>query len=464
MTTTVSGGIDRLRALMTGPVFGPGDAEYDAARSVWNGEIDRSPAVIARCLSPGDVGEAIRFARAEGYEISVRGGGHNFGGAAVCEDGVMIDLSAMNKVDVDPTTRRARCGGGATIANLDAATQEYGLAVTGGTVSDTGIGGLTLGGGMGWLHPRHGLSCDNLVSAEIVTADGRCLRASETEHPDLFWALRGGGGNFGVVTTFEFALHPIGPEVHLGFFFWPQDSARDALCAARDAALALPRGVGCLIAGVNAPPAPFVPEDLQLTPGIAMIVAGFDSAEEHAAAVAPVRAALPPPVDFITPIPYVALQQLLDDSGPWGIYGYEKALYLDEFGDGVVDLVVEHLAKKTSPMSFTPIFPLVGAYRDVADADTAFGGSRSAGWAFNIAAMAPDAEGLAPERAWVRAFWDALRPHASSSGSYVNFMADFDEDRVRAAYGAEKYERLRTIKTQYDPENVFHRNPNIQPR
>jgi FAD/FMN-containing dehydrogenase len=464
VTTTVSGGVDRLRALMTGPVFGPGDGEYDAARSVWNGEIDRRPTVIARCLTPADVGEAIAFARTEGLEISVRGGGHNYGGAAVCADGLMIDLSAMNQVDVDPTSRRARCGGGATIADLDAATQEHGLAVTGGTVSHTGVGGLTLGGGMGWLHGRHGLSCDNLVSAEIVTVDGRRLRASGSENPDLFWALRGGGGNFGVVTTFEFGLHPIGPEVHLGFFFWPQESAREALRAARDATLALPRGVGCLLAGVNAPPAPFVPEELHFAPGIAMIVAGFDSAEEHAAAVAPVRAALPPAVDFITPIPYVALQQLLDPSAPWGAFGYEKSLYLEEFGDEVVDIVVEQLAKKTSPMSITPIFPLLGAYHDLADADTAFGGSRAAQWAFNISAVAPDADGLAPDRVWVRSFWDALRPYASDVGGYVNFMTEFEDDRVRAAYGAEKYERLATIKTQYDPENVFHRNANIRPQ
>jgi FAD/FMN-containing dehydrogenase len=464
MTATVSGSIDRLRAQMTGPVFGPGDADYDTARSVWNGEIDRRPAVIARCLSPADVSEAIGFARAAGLEISVRGGGHNYGGAAVCADGLMIDLSAMNQVDVDPTTRRARCGGGATIADLDAATQEHGLAVTGGTVSHTGVGGLTLGGGIGWLTPRLGLSCDNLVSAEIVTADGRCLQASDSENPDLFWALRGGGGNFGVVTTFEFELHPVGPEVHLGFFFWPEEVARDALRAARDAALALPRGVGCLLVGLNAPPAPFVPEELHFAPGIAMLVAGFDSAEEHAAAVAPVRAALPPAVDFITPIPYVALQQLIDASAPWGAFGYEKALFLDEFGDGVVDIVVEQLAKKNSPMSIIPIFPLIGAYHDVADADTAFGGSRSAQWAFNISAVATDAVGLAPDRAWVRSFWDALRPHASGGGGYVNFMTEFEEDRVRAAYGPEKYERLSTVKTKYDPENVFHLNANIRPR
>lgn len=434
MTATVSGAVDRLRALMAGPVFGRGDAEYDTARSVWNGEIDRRPEVVARCLSPADVSTAIEFARAKGLEISVRGGGHNFGGAAVCADGLMVDLSAMNRVDVDAPARRARCGGGATIADLDAATQEHGLAVTGGTVSHTGIGGLTLGGGMGWLTPRLGLSCDNLVSAEVVTADGQRLHASATENADLFWALRGGGGNFGVVTTFEFDLHPIGPEAHLGFFFWPAESGRAALRAARDAVLDLPRDVGCLLAGVNAPPAPFVPENLQLVPGIALIVAGFDSAEEHAAAVAPVRAALPPAVDVVTPIPYVALQQLLDASAPWGIFGYEKAHYLDDLSDTVVDLVVEHLARKSSPMSFTPIFPLAGAYRDVGDADTAFGGSRSARWAFNITAIAPDADGLAADRAWARTFWEALKPYASDAGSYINFMTDFEPDRVQATY------------------------------
>jgi len=203
---------DRLRELMTGPVFGPGDTDYDTARSVWNGEIDRRPAVIARCLSPADVGAAIGFARAEGLEISVRGGGHNYGGAAVCADGLMIDLSAMNQVDVDPTTRRARCGGGATIADLDAATQEHGLAVTGGTVSHTGVGGLTLGGGMGWLHARHGLSCDNLESVEIVTADGKVLIANACDNPDLFWALKGGGGgSWGVVTRVTLRTHEL-PE------------------------------------------------------------------------------------------------------------------------------------------------------------------------------------------------------------------------------------------------------------
>ncbi|HEY2221646.1 FAD-binding oxidoreductase [Actinomycetospora sp.] len=463
MTATVSGGVEGLRARMSGPVLGPGDLEYDTARSVWNGEIDKRPALIARCLSPGDVGAAITFARDEGLEISVRGGGHNFGGAAVCVDGLMIDLSALDEVTVDVGARRARCGGGATLADLDAATQEHGLAVTGGTISHTGVGGLTLGGGFGWLTSRLGLTCDNLVAAEVVTADGHCLRASPTEHPDLFWALRGGGGNFGVVTTFEFALAPIGPEVHLGFFFWPLDSAREALRAIRDAVDGLPRGAGSLVACLNAPPAPFVPEQYHFSPGVAFLIVGFDSAEEHAAAVAPIRAVLPPAVDFITPMPYTALQQMLDESTPWGIFGYEKALYLDEFTDAAIDVVVEQFPRKTSPMSFTPIFPVGGAFGDVADQATAFGGSRSTRWVFNIAAVAPDAEALAADREWVRSFWEALRPYAGSAGSYVNFMVDFEEDRVRAAYGPAKYDRLAAIKAKYDPANVFHLNPNIRP-
>jgi FAD/FMN-containing dehydrogenase len=463
MTATVSGGVERLRSAMAGPVFGPGDRDYDTARSVWNGQIDRRPAVIARCLTADDVAAAIRFASAEGLEISVRGGGHNFGGTAVCADGLMVDLSALNQVAVDPTTRRAHCGGGATLADLDAATQEHGLAVTGGTISHTGVGGLTLGGGLGWLTNRLGMTCDNLLSAQVVTADGRCLRASETEHPDLFWALHGGGGNFGVVTDFEFQLHPVGPEVHLGFFFWPQDMATEALRAARDIIKVLPREVGTLVACLNAPPAPFVPEQYHFAPGVALLIAGFDSAQDHAQAVAPVREMLAPAVEFVTPIPYTALQQMLDESAPWGIFGYKKAHYLEDLSDAVIEVIVEYLPRKSSPMTFIPIFPLGGAYRDVGENDTAFGGSRSAGYALNIAAVAPDAELLAADRAWVRALWEALVPHAAGSGSYVNFMTDYEEDRVRAAYGPAKYDRLARVKAEYDPTNVFHLNANIKP-
>jgi FAD/FMN-containing dehydrogenase len=454
--------LQAFRDSFGGQVILPGDLEYETARRVWNGDIDRRPALIARCATPVDVAAAIELARQEDLELTVRGGGHNYGGSAVCDDGLMIDLSPMNAVRVDPGARRARCGGGSTWADLDGATQQHGLAVTGGFISHTGVGGLTLGGGMGWLTRKAGLTIDNLVSAQVVTADGRVLTASEAEHPDLFWALRGGGGNFGVVTEFEFALHEVGPLVNLALFFWPPEQGVDALRFSRDFVTRLPDGVGALIAGLSAPPAPFVPEAVRLTPGFALAVASWGSPEEHAALVAPVRDALPPLFELVTPIPYGALQKMFDEGNAWGMHAYEKALYLDDLSDEVIDLFADLLPRKASPLSFVPVFPLDGAYAAVGDDDTAFGGSRSARWAFNISAVAPVSELLVADQAWVRTFWEALRPNASGAGSYVNFMADVEEDRVRAAYGA-KYERLARIKGRYDPGNLFRHNVNIKP-
>jgi hypothetical protein len=455
--------LEEFRADFDGEVLLPGDGAYDEARSVWNGDIDRRPALIARCGTPGHVAQAIALARREGLELTVRGGGHNFGGSAICDDGVMIDLSPMNDVTVDAPARRARCGGGATWAELDAATQAHGLAVTGGFISHTGVGGLTLGGGMGWLTRMAGLSCDNVVSAEMVLADGRVMSVSASEHQDLFWAIRGGGGNFGVVTQFEFALHEVGPLAQLGLFFWPADQGVEALRFSRDFVAALPEGVGALIAGLSAPPAPFVPQEHQLAPGFALLVASWGSPEAHAEIVAPVREALPPLFELVTPIPYAELQKMFDEGNAWGTYAYEKALYLDELSDAVIEIFAEYLPRKASPLSFVPVFPLDGAYQEVGDDDTAFGGSRSARFVFNIAAVCPVPDLLPVDRAWVRAFWEALRPHASGAGSYVNFMTDVDEDRVRAAYGPAKYERLARIKADYDPDNVFHHNANIKP-
>jgi hypothetical protein len=448
---------------MNGEVLRPGDASYDEARSVWNGDIDRRPALIVRCATAEHVAEAIAHGRAQGIEISVRGGGHNFGGSAVCDDGLMIDLSPMNAVAVDPGARRARCGGGTTWAELDAATQAHGLAVTGGFISHTGVAGLTLGGGMGWLTRKAGLSCDNLGSAQLVLADGRVVSASAGENDDLFWAIRGGGGNFGVVTEFEFALHEVAPLANLGLFFWGADQGAEALRFSRDVVAGLPDGVGALIAGLSAPPAPFVPEEHQLQPGFALLLASWGSPEAHAELVAPVRDGLEPLFELVTPIPYVALQKMFDEGNPWGTYAYEKALYLDELSDAAIDVFAEHLTRKASPLSFVPVFPLDGAYERVGDDDTAFGGSRSARFCFNIAAVCPVPELLVADRAWVRDFWEAMRPHASGAGSYVNFMTDVEEDRVRAAYGEAKYERLARIKAEYDPENVFHLNANIKP-
>ena len=462
MTQTANRGTESLRTTMTGSIIEPADAGYDEARSLWNGGIDRRPDVVARCASAADVAAALAFAQAEGLEVAVRGGAHSASGAACCDGGLMIHLGDLNAVRVDPVARRAWCGGGATLAELDAATQEHGLAVTGGTVSHTGVAGLTLGGGYGWLTRKAGLSIDNLESVEIVVADGRVLRAAADENAELFWAVRGGGGNFGVVTEFEFRLHEVGPLVHMGMFFWPLDQRVEALRLGRDICDALPRQSGGLIAALNAPPAPFVPEEYHFAPGIALIVVGLGSAEEHAALVEPIRAALPPLFEFETPMPYTALQQMIDDAGPWGLHYYSKGIFLDALPDAAIDVIAEHLPRKSSPMTLIPIFAVGGAYNDVADDATALAGPRSARYNISMDACAPTAEELAPDRDWIRSLWDGLRPFANDAGGYVNFMAEFEDDRVRAAYGA-KYERLARIKGEYDPGNVFHLNANIKP-
>jgi FAD/FMN-containing dehydrogenase len=375
----------------------------------------------------------------------------------------MIDLSPLDAVVVDPQARRARCGGGASLGQLDAATQEYGLATPAGTVSHTGVGGLTLGGGFGWLTPLHGLTIDNLESAEVVLADGRCVRASATEHPELFWALRGGGGNFGVVTEFEFRLHPVGPTVHLGLLFVEQERAALALRTARDLFDTLPARTSPGIACISAPPLPSVAAEHHFRRGVGVIVIGFGEADEHAAAVAPFREALEPLFEVVTPMPYVGLQQMLDEAGPWGIHSYTKGLYLDALPDEVVDTLVERLPGMASPMSEVLIFPFGGAYAEVGDDETAFGGRRDLRYVVAIEAIAPDSATMAVDRQWVRGTWDVLRPAAVGSGSYVNLMAETPEDAIRSAYGPRKFERLARIKAEYDPGNVFHVNANIKP-
>jgi FAD/FMN-containing dehydrogenase len=459
-----STGIEAFRTSFGGRVLTPRDPEYDRSRSVWNGTIDRRPALIACCSTAEEVADAIRFAREHGLQLAIRGGGHSYAGHSVCDGGLMLHLGAMNGVLVDSSARRAVCGGGATWADVDAATQAHGLAVPGGFISHTGIAGLTLGGGIGWLTKLAGLSCDNLVSAEVVTADSRIVRASAAENPDLFWALRGGGGNFGVVTSFEFALHPVGPLVNLGLFFFGLDQGAKALQFAREFVKTLPANAsGFLATGLSAPPAPFVPEQHRFVPGHALLVAGFGSAEEHRAVVKPVREALTPLFELVTPIPYVALQQMFNGSAAWGTLGYEKALYLDELSDAAIAVIGEHVPKKKSPLSFCPTFLLSGAYGTSAEGDTAFGGSRTARYVFNIQAAAADRDIYEADRAWVRAFWEAMRPVAKGSGGYVNFMVEADADRVRASYGEAKYQRLALVKAKYDPDNIFNRNVNIKP-
>lgn len=455
--------LDGLRASMAGAVIDREDPGYDEARKLWNGSIDRHPAVIARCASPADVAAAILFARQHALEIAVRGGAHSMPGVSTVEDGLVIDLSALNQVSVDPVAKRARVGGGALLGDLDAATQEHGLAVPAGLVSHTGVGGLTVGGGMGWLTRLGGLTIDNLVSAEVVTADGRILRAADDENDDLFWAIRGGGGNYGVVTEFEFRLHDVGPICHLGLLFWSLDDGAEMLRMAREMIPGLPPTINVIIAGLHAPPAPFVPEQHRLQPGYALMIVGFGSADEHAATLQSLRDGLPPLWEFVDSIPYVALQQMLDEANAWGFYGYDKGSYVADLSDEAIAVVTEQLPAKSSPLSVLLFYRLDGAYSQVPEDATAFSGGRSPRYAVFIIGLCPVPELLEAERAWVRSFWEALRPHSIDIGSYVNALSDVDEDRLRASYGPAKYERLAAIKRSYDPDNVFHRNANIKP-
>ena len=463
MTQVLESALDDFRETFTGQVIVPADSAYGAARVVWNADINRHPAMIARCLNTADVSAAVSFARQQGLEISVRGGAHNMSGSAVEDAGLMIDLSQLCEVTVNPAGRRARVGGGALLADMDAATQAHGLATPAGLVSHTGVGGLTLGGGMGWHTRQFGLAIDNLIAAEIVVADSQIVRAAADENPELFWAIRGGGGNFGVVTSFEFQLHEVGPLIEFGLFFWGIDQGAEVLRIAREVIATLPRDLNAVIAGLNAPPAPFVPEQHQFRPGYALLITGFGSAEEHAAAAARIREALPPLFEFVTPMPYVELQQLLDEANAWGLFGYEKGCYLAGLSDNAIAVISDQLPRKRSPLSNLLFYRLDGGYSEVADAETSFSGGRSPRYAIFIVALAATRELLTAYRRWVRSFWEALRPYALGIGSYVNGMAEFEEDRVRAAYGAAKYQRLAKIKADYDPENVFHHNANIKP-
>ena len=367
----------------------------------------------------------------------------------------MIHLGDMNRVAVDPEARRVTCGGGATWGDVDAATQQHGLATPGGVISHTGVAGLALGGGVGWLTKAAGLSCDNLLGAEVVTADGRIVRASAKENPDLFWALTGGGGNFGIVTSFDFALHPVGPLVQLGLFFAALENGTEALKFCREYVDQLPDNATALLAiGLSAPPEPFVPEEHRFKNGHALFVVGFGSPEDarqgDRARTGGDEAAL----RTRDAHPLRSAPADAQRKRHWGTLAYEKALYLDALSDAAIAVIAEHAPRKKSPLSFLPTFRLDGKYRARSDADSAFGGSRSGGYVFNIAAHAPPGaprDLYEADRAWVRSFWDAMRPHAAGSGSYVNFMADVEEDRVKAAYGPEKYARLAHIKRVVGP-------------
>jgi FAD/FMN-containing dehydrogenase len=462
-STLAAADVDVLRKDVAGEVVLPGDAEYDEARTLWNGAFDRRPAVVVRCSSARDVSAAVTFARVHGLELAVRGGGHSTGGLSGVDDGLVIDLSAMNQVETDVAGRRCRVGGGATLGQRDGATQEHGLATTAGIVGHTGVGGLTLTGGMGWLTRKHGLALDNVVSVEIVTADGKIRRASADEEPDLYWAVRGGGGNFGVVTEFEFRLHPVGPMVDFGLLFWPIAQAREVLRLARGLFASMSTETNIIVAGLNAPPEPFVPAEHHGAPGIAFVVAGFGGDGEHGRVLERINAELPPLFQVAMPMPYAGLQQMFDEANRFGLLAYDKATYVEDLSDDVIAVLATHLARKQSPHSATFLYRLDGAYSAIGDDDTAFGGGRSPRYALFLLAIAEEPALLATETEWAREFWTALQPVSMGPGSYLNGEAEYPDDRVRASFGPEKYARLAAIKAHYDPDNIFHRNANIPP-
>lgn len=438
-------------------------ADYNIARAVWNGAINRHPRLIARCIGVADVVAAVRFARDHDLEIAIRGGGHNVAGTAVCDDGIVIDLSAMRAVRVDPVHRRAWVQGGALWGDVDHETQVHGLVTTGGIVSHTGVAGLTLGGGVGWLMRKHGLTVDNLLAADVVTADGELRRASENEHPDLFWALSGGGGNFGVVTSFEFRLHCVGPTVLAGPILWDANVASEVLRFYRDFVRDAPDELGTVVRFGTAPPLPVIPTDLHWRPVMMVGNCYAGPIEDGERALGPLRVCRPPLVDLVGPTPYVGFQSALDSTVVHGWNYYWKSTHLPDLSDDLIDVIAEHAFTCASPRSYVAMFHLKGAVSRVAEGATAFG-NRQASHAITLDAVWRPGEDFATrDTAWARGFLAALGRFRE--GVYVNFLGgDEDPGRVREAYGAFVYDRLVDVKTKYDPDNVFHNNQNIRPR
>src|SRR5262245_22443823 len=438
--------------------------EYDAARAVWNGSVDRRPRLIARCSGAADAAAAVRFAREHGLELAVRGGGHNVAGTAVCEDGMVVDLSAMRAVAVDPAGRTARVQGGALWGDVDHETQAHGLATTGGIVSHTGVGGVSIGGGIGWLMRKYGLTVDNLLEAEVVTADGDIIRASVDDHSDLFWALRGGGGNFGVVSSFRFRLHPVGPVLVAGPVFWAAEDTTDVLAFYREFVRQAPDELGNVVRLGTIPPWPGVDEELHFRPAIAVASCYAGPVDDGDRAIRPLREFGTPLVDLVGPTSYVDHQRGIDDTVPHGWHYYWKSGNLTGMSDDLIDLVAEHAYKATSPRSMVVMFHLGGAVARVPVDATAYAG-RDAPHNIVIEGVwlpEQDDAAAASETAWARSFLAALRPYRA--GVYVNFLdADDDTARVREAYGDDTYRRLAGVKATYDPDNVFHTNKNIQP-
>jgi FAD/FMN-containing dehydrogenase len=451
--------IDQLREQVRAQVITPGDPGYDEARAVHNGMFDRRPRAIIRAEQVADVIAGVNFARDAGLDLAVRGGGHSAPGFGTNDDGVVIDLSPMHHVHVDPRSRTARAGGGTTWGDFNYATHAYGLATTGGVVSTTGIGGLTLGGGIGYLARGYGLSIDNLLSAEVVTADGQVRNADATENADLFWAIRGGGGNFGVVTSFEFRLHPV-DDVYVGLFFYELEHARTLFEFFRDFIPDAPEAYGAFPAFQVAPPLPFVPADRHGDTFCAAIVHWAGPLDEGETAMKPFREVAPVAAEMVGPMPYPALNSAFDPIFPKGIRSYWKGLFVTELTDEAIDAHVRYGSQVPEVSATMHLYPINGACHRVRATDTAFA-YRDATYAPVIVAAWEDPANDAERIQWVRDYYEALAPH-SEAGGYVNFMAEDDQSRTEDNYG-QNYTRLTEIKRAYDPDNLFHLNQNIRP-
>jgi hypothetical protein len=447
-----AGTVQQLRAGLRGQFLQPGEPGYDSARKIDNAMIDRRPAAIARCAGVSDVLTAVRAARARDLLVSVRAGGHNVAGNAVCDGGLMIDLSPMKGVRVDPRSRTARAEAVVTWGDFDVETQAFGLATTGGVISTTGIAGLTLGGGVGWLNGRFGLACDNLIAADVVTADGQLLHASEKENQDLFWGLRGGGGNFGIVTSFEYRLHPLGPTVLAGPVFHPATRAREVLRFYREFTAGAPDELTTYAGLLTGPDG---------TPLVGIVPCYAGSPEAGEKLVERLRKFGPPVVDQIGPMPYLAVQRMFNDAFPPGRYNYWKSSLTPELSDGLLDAVAEHMARVPSPHSAVMLEHYHGAYSRKAPRDTAYS-HRATTYDVVIIANWTDRADNERNRTWARELFQAVQPQVSRD-VYVNFL-DGDEgaERVRAAYG-QNYDQLVALKRKYDPTNFFRMNQNIRP-
>jgi FAD/FMN-containing dehydrogenase len=451
--------IEQLREQVRARVLTRDDEGYDDARAVHNGMFDRRPLVVVEAEQVADVIATVNFARDAGLDLAVRGGGHSAPGFGTVDDGVVLDLGPMHHVRIDPAPRTARAGGGTTWGDFNHATHAYGLATTGGIVSTTGVGGLTLGGGIGYLTRSYGLTIDNLLSADVVTADGRVRTASATEEPDLFWALRGGGGNFGVVTSFELQLHPV-DDVYVGLFFYELEHAATLLRFFRDFIQTAPEAFGGFPAFQIAPPLPFIPEDRHGDTCCVAVVHWAGPLDEGESTVEPFRDLAPVVAEMVGPMPYPALNGAFDAIFPKGIRSYWKGNFVSELTDAAIDAHVEHGSQVPEVSSTMHLYPINGAAHRVGPTDTAFA-YRDATYATVIVCAWQDPSVDAERIQWVRDYHAATAPH-SEAGGYVNFMADDDEDRVPDNYGV-NYARLREVKRTYDPDNLFHLNQNIAP-